>query len=311
MEVIANDQAVRLSSGETLNYDALVIAIGVKPVPAFEHVLTFTAETARDQMRGLIADIEQGYTNSVAFIVPPQTTWSLPLYELALMTARQVWGMGVEGVEFMFITPEEAPLAVFGPDISVEVARLLKEDQIEFVGSSYVTAHDGVLTASPGDRTIDARRIVALPRLEPFALAGVPVDSNGFIAIDSFCRVKDLENVYAAGDATAFPIKQGGLATQQADTVAYLIANQAGVDITPTPFQPVLRGQLFTGDKDRFLRSHPSGGAGGGEVTKYPLWWPSGKIVGRYLTPYLSEGVEAHPLAESKPGYTTVELKLD
>ena len=37
-----------------------------------------------------------------------------------------------------------------------------------------------------------------------------------------------LEAVYAAGDATDFPIKQGGLATQQADAVAERIAARAG-----------------------------------------------------------------------------------
>ena len=86
-------------------------------------------------------------------------------------------------------------------------------------------------------------------------IPGVPADADGFVPVDRHGRVTGLAGVYAAGDGTAFPIKQGGLATQQADAVAETIAAAAGAPIEPEPFRPILRGMLLTGGDNRFLRS--------------------------------------------------------
>ena len=59
--------------------------------------------------------------------------------------------------------------------------------------------------------------------------------------------MRDLEDVFAAGDIANFPIKQGGLAAQQADAAAEAIAAEAGAQVDPQPFKPVLRGILLTG----------------------------------------------------------------
>jgi sulfide:quinone oxidoreductase len=80
-------------------------------------------------------------------------------------------------------------------------------------------------------------------------------------------------------------VKQGGIAAQQADAVASAIAADAGAEIQPTPFSPVLRGLLLTGSAPRFLLSEK----GTSLVNRHPLWWPPSKIVGRYLTPFLAE----------------------
>ena len=94
---------------------------------------------------------------------------------------------------------------------------------------------------------------------------------------------------FAAGDATAFPVKQGGLAAQQADAVAEAIAASVGADIDPQPFRPVLRGILLTGGPARYLRADISGEAGDDSIISgEPLWWPPNKLSGRYLAPYLN-----------------------
>ena len=99
----------------------------------------------------------------------------------------------------------------------------------------------------------------------------------------------NLIDVYAAGDATAFPIKQGGIAAQQAVAAAQAIAADAGADVTPEPFEPVLRGLLVTGGEERYMRSELGGGAGQtSSVTEQALWWPPGKLAAHYLTPYLA-----------------------
>ena len=109
--------------------------------------------------------------------------------------------------------------------------------------------------------------------------------------------------VYAAGDATTFPIKQGGLATQQADAAAEAVAADLGLRTTAEPFRPVLRGLLLTGGAPLYLRAELAGtrrgvsrviDAMGGEASTRALWWPPGKVAGRYLAPYLAT---ARPVA--------------
>lgn len=150
----------------------------------------------------------------------------------------------------------------------------------------------GWLDITPGDRRIRVDRIVTEPRLAGPRLRGLPCDHDGFIQTDAHGRLAGLDGVFAAGDATAFPVKQGGLAAQQADAVAEAIAASVGADIDPQPFRPVLRGLLLTGGPARYLRSDISGKAGDDSViSEEALWWPPDKISGRYLAPYLSSQV--------------------
>jgi sulfide:quinone oxidoreductase len=149
-------------------------------------------------------------------------------------------------------------------------------------------------------------RLVALPLMRGPRLDGVPSEPTfGFIPVDPHGRVDGLDGVYAAGDATNFPIKQGGLATQQADAVAEHVAARYGARLDPAPFRPVLRGMLFAGGPDRYLR------AGDDAVAAQPLWWPPTKIAGRYLAPYV---YEREPAAEPGPapaGFVDLEVPLE
>ncbi len=101
-------------------------------------------------------------------------------------------------------------------------------------------------------------------------------------------RVRDVEGVYAAGDCTEFPVKHGGVGSQQADAVAQSIAVDAGAPVTPEPFHPVIHGMLLTGDKPLYLTARITGGQGfSSELTDTPSWSPPSKIAAKYLAPYL------------------------
>jgi CBS domain-containing protein len=117
----------------------------------------------------------------------------------------------------------------------------------------------------------------------------------------------------AAGDITAFPVKQGGLAAQQADAVAEAIAADAGAELTPQPFRPVLRGMLLTGAEPRYLRGELAGGTGEtSAASSDPLWWPPAKIVGRHLAPFLARLSGTEPPGEPTPAAGVhVEAALD
>jgi CBS domain-containing protein len=153
-----------------------------------------------------------------------------------------------------------------------------------------------------------------LPRLRGPRIDGLPQTVEGFIPVDAHGQVHGLADVFAAGDIASFPVKQGGIAAQQADAAAELIAANAGADLTPQPFRPVLRGLLLTGRRPRYLRHELTGGAGDvSAASPEPLWWPPAKIVGRYLAPFLGAlaGVESPPEAPSTPGAVPVEVELE
>jgi sulfide:quinone oxidoreductase len=305
--VDAKEQAIHTRDGERILYDHLVLATGARATPAYERAITFGEDVDEQALHGLLRDTEEGYVDRVAFVVPNGTTWALPLYELALMTARQAWSMGADRVRFLLVTSEERPLAIFGAAASEAVAELLESASIEFIGSAYTQVEHNRLIVDPGGRRIDVDRVVSLPRLKGRRIAGVPADAEGFIPVDTYGRVTGLPGVYAAGDGTAFAIKQGGLATQQADAVAETIAAAAGAPVEPQPFKPVLRGLLLTAGDDRFMRSGVAGGQGEPEVAAHALWWPPAKIASRYLAPFLFGRDEVATIERLRGDHLAVE----
>jgi sulfide:quinone oxidoreductase len=190
------------------------------------------------------------------------------------------------------------------------VAQLLRARGIEFLGgSSARETGSKSLLLTPGDRVLGPAEIVALPVMEGPAIPGLPSDEAGFLPIDEHARVKGVEDVYAAGDGTNFPIKQGGIGTQQADAAAEHIAHRVGATVTPEPFRPVLRGKLLTGDESVSLSAEVSGGRGGSEASPDSLWWPPHKISARYLAPLLYHG-DVHEEPEPPRHSLDVEVAL-
>jgi sulfide:quinone oxidoreductase len=148
---------------------------------------------------------------------------------------------------------------------------------------------------SPG-ASLACDRVVHLPRLSGPNCPGVRCDGDGFVLVDDAFRVRDDDDVFAVGDATAGPYKQGGLAAQQADVVAEQIAWQLGAEHPPHPYRPVLRGLLRTADGPRYLRAEPPGKPTSAEVSDECLWWPASKVAARWLTPWLAaREVERRP----------------
>ena len=304
---------LRLAESGVLGYDTLVLATGARQRTAYSRAITFTGDAESQDYHGLLADLDGHWTRSVAFVVPPGTTWPLPLYELALMTAREIHAMGIDDARLQLVSPEATPLALFGPEASQAVADLLARAHVTFTGNTYARPDaDGRLELLPGGERLDAERVVALPTNEGIAIGGVPGDDRGFIPVDPDGRVRGLTDVYAAGDGTTFPVKQGGLACQQADAIAELLAAAAGADVTPTPFRPVLRGRLLTGRGAQFLEHPLAGGDGPGARSELRLWSAHRKVDGRYLSPWLAEldgTTEPDQTADAEPAID-VEIPL-
>ena len=277
------------SDAGPLSYDALVIATGARRLPVLRGAIPFRGEVDIPSIEAVLDELERRSVRRVAFALPGRATWSLPLYELALMTAAHVARRAIGGVELTFVTPEDEPLAVFGGEASTAVAGLLTKRHIRLITGSYPAGvYDGVLMLVP-ERTIPVDRVICMPEARGVKIAGLPHDYDGFLPTDLLGRVDGLTDVFAVGDITNQPLKQGGIAAQQADVAAALIARRAGADVAePEPHRPTLRALLLTGDEPQYLESHPTGGRGGATAAGEPPWWPGGKIAAQYLGPYLA-----------------------
>jgi sulfide:quinone oxidoreductase len=285
----AEARRAQLGDGSGLEYEKLIVCVGARSTPAFKRAITFSVPGPQLAIDDLIAKEDA----HVAFVVPPGVTWALPLYELALMAKRRAGELGSH-TDCTIVTPESAPLIIFGTVASDAVSELLGARGIEVIAGARAHEGDrGTLILSPGDRRLEAKDVVALPAIEGPQIPGLPADELGFLPIDEHARVRGCDDVYAAGDGTNFPIKQGGLGTQQADAAAEHISAAAGADVDAQPFRPVLRGQLLTGPESLYLRGEPTGGGGEGVASVDSLWWPPHKVSGRYLSAWLA-GMEPH-----------------
>jgi sulfide:quinone oxidoreductase len=248
-------RAATTSGGDQLDYDALVLAVGAEPMPAVAHALSWDDRADAEVLGGLLQDIEQGYNRRVAVIIPPGPGWPLRGYEIALWISLEGKGMGVDA-EVTLVTPDPAPLMLLGDRAVDAVSRELDKAGVTVVAASHADVEPGrspTVVLRPSAQRHEVDRVLALPVLRGRSIPGVPADADGFVDVDGHCRVRGLEGVWAAGDATSFPVKSGGLAAEQADAVAEDVAAAAGAPVEPTPFDPAVREEVGGLPAGRFL----------------------------------------------------------
>jgi len=291
---------IRTTDGGRLGYDRLLVAPGARPVEGIPGATTFRGPISAGAVEGAL----RGARSRALFVAPPGCGWPLPLYELALLAAQEF----PDGPDIAIVSSEPRPLDIFGRVASDALARLLHRAGIEFLPNLVPVEVDFGLVTEDG-RTLHADAVIALPTLRGPSIGGLPADEHGFIPVDRHCRVAGVGDVFAAGDATVGPVKQGGLAAQQADAAAELIAAEAGAPVTPRPCRRILRGVVLTGEAPLYLRrdlddddalTRPLRDVPRG-VSRVGLWWPKGKIAGRYLTGFLAAGGEPGDRLADRP----------
>jgi sulfide:quinone oxidoreductase len=248
-------RVVRTTAGREFEYDELVLALGADPVPVVQHATTWDDRTGAETLGGLLRDFELGYSRRLAVVIPSGPVWPLRGYELALILTQDARSMGLK-IEASLVTPERSPLELLGDDAVAAVSDALREVGVAVVFGNQVEVEPGepqVLVAHPSGKRVEVDRVLALPTLRGRPIPGVPVEEHGLVEIDEYCRVKGLEHVWAVGDITTFPVKSGGMATEQADVAAEAIAAAAGADIEPRVFDPAGRGELAGLPAGRYL----------------------------------------------------------
>ena len=282
-------QVAHTADGRATQYDALLLAVGARTEVPYKHVTVFDDANADDTYRGVVQDVEEGYTRSLALLLPEGPVWPLPIYELALMTAERAVGMGMEGIGVHIVTAEPEPLAAFGHRASEAVSDLLDSARVVVhLASRAEVPAARRLSVQPEGRDLEPGRIIAIPRLVGPRVRALPADDEGFIPIDELCRVRGLEpRVFAAGDAANLQIKHGGLGAQMADTAADGIAALAGADVDVRPLRPVLRGVLYTGAEPLYLTARIENGRVESDVSRDRPWPADEKVVAEELGPFL------------------------
>ena len=282
-------QLVHTSEGRSVPYDALLVAIGARLSVPYEHVTVFDDAHADETYRGIVQDVEEGYSKSLALLLPEGPAWPLPIYELALMTAERAYSMGLDDFRVDVVTPEPSPLAAFGGEASSAVSELLERRGVRVhAGSAAEVPASRRLVVQPAGAELAPERIVAMPRILGPGIRDLPAAESGFIPIDDRCRVPRLGGrVFAAGDAASYPIKHGGLGSQMADVSAAGIAALAGAGEEPGPLRPVIRGVLYTGERPLYLTARIEDGAIRSEVTTEQAWPAEEKVVAEELGPFL------------------------
>lgn len=223
---------LRVSERE-MSYDGLFLATGAaarakEEVPGLR-THGFMIEREDDMLRlrralgQLQSEVRGGAQRRIVLLVPPGCQWAGALYELAFMLATWLtWKDAREGVELLLLTAEHRFMDVFGPGVHEALQNELKERGIGARRWQQPRrAEQGALVFPEGGRLAYDLLIAAPSHEAAVRWKALPTDERGFLRTKTASRqVESHPDIYAVGDASDYPVKQGFLALLQADAAA-------------------------------------------------------------------------------------------
>ena len=246
--------------------------------------ITFRGPGDTRRLGLLFEEYAGGELRRLVFAVPDERSWALPAYELALLAASTLAAREVYTVTLAIVTPEPAPLAVFGERASAAVAELLEEAHITVHTATRPERHSDGRLITDGDE-VPADRVVALPDCSAGAWRACLMTRTASSQQMPTGGWRD--STTSTPPATLPPTRSSRAGSRHSrDAAAEAIAARLGAELQPRPFAPVLRGLLVTGRATRYLEADLAS-PGTASTARPALWKPSGKVLGRHLLRYL------------------------
>ena len=221
-------KALTFANGDTLSYDALLLASGSKPrtldVPGSTLSGVFTLRSLRDSER-IIAELSEG--NRVTIVGS-----SFIGMECA-SSAR------ARGAEVTVVARSKPFASLFGEDVATMLQNLHEENGVVFKEGAQVARLEGKsqvegVVLDTGER-LQADTVIVGIGVEPATdfLEGVPKNDDGGVSVDAAMRVENGDGLHAAGDLAAFDyrgervrIEHWRVAMQQGVTAAGAMLGQ-------------------------------------------------------------------------------------
>jgi sulfide:quinone oxidoreductase len=309
---------VHVSKGE-VEFDYLVVATGASmrtdEIPGLEEhsINVWTPEQMlrlRSAYQELVEKTRGGERRKLLFLIPPNNRCAGPLYEMVMMTDTWLRQQGVRGqVEMTWTTYEGTFIQAFGPRLHEVVTAEFGERGIRGL-TEHIVSHvePGVAYYRNGESLPYDLLVTFPPYTSRLWFEHLPTDNRGFIHVDPDSRrVHGKDGIFAAGDATDFPVKQAFLALLQADAAADHIAAEILHKRPDVVFQPMsmcVMEQLnkatfaqvplkYTGDEAKPVTVDMDDPAHY-KVGVSPIWRVGKKILGLYLPWRFGSGEPFH-----------------
>ncbi len=249
-EIDADNKVVHLD-GQKLPYDYLVVATGAGMRPTeipglaeYAHTIWTPKDmlTLRGAFDQLLRDPNGKGRRQVLFLVPPNNKCAGPLYEMVMMLDTWLRRHNARNrVDLVWSTYEDSFIQAFGPRLHQVVGNEFEQRGIAGY-NQYVVQEvkaDEVIYQNGARQAYDL--LVSFPPyIASTPFPGLPSDERGFIRTEMGSRqVVGFPEIYAAGDAGDFPVKQAFLAFLQSDAVAEHITSRILGSQPQAQFEPI------------------------------------------------------------------------
>ena len=234
-------QTVHTEGGASLEYDALVLALGAKLYPRFEHAITIDDGRMDEALHGLIQDVEERLPEERRV----RRAWAHGMAAAAVRARPHDRRSGIRRGRRARCDDRDprgraaGGLRQGGQRWRRAAARRQRDPHDHLGVRGDTRSRRGRDQPRRPPAACRARRRAA-GALRAGRRAACRSANTASSLSTGFCRVPGAGPVFAAGDAVDFPIKQGGVGSQQADVVAESIAALAGAEIEPHAFEPVI-----------------------------------------------------------------------
>lgn len=267
---------------QSVAYDSLILATGAaaveEAIPGLRRGYTVWSEkemlALRDRLGSAVESPPDSVLTRVVFLVPPGALWTGPIYELALMTATWLTWVGArDSFDLHILTPELRHVEALGEKVHDQLAESLIVRGIRATLGARATAvkRDTVRLGDGEEVPFDLLINAAV-----YHGAGLkndlPVDEKGFYRTRTNTRqiVSD-DQIYAVGDGSDYPVKQGFLALLQADAAGEHIASRLLREEPAFDFTTSLFWLMEEFDEVLFAHGDPEALSPDVEVERLPI----------------------------------------